>query len=186
MVRTAEVREGSTGMGPGLPRSQPEDGLRGDAGWDVLRGARIDPIGRIESSMRVRDGPSVDGPEPPSIRNPDCTHGFRTCLARCLRPPRGVLGHSVPSAARRLLGRYRSQRCDFVDLAQNGFCTRPVAHHRHDFATLSPRYRARLGTVHVRRLLCLGFASTRKTGSPPNTQRAASASGTTWSVNSGL
>ena len=55
--------------------------------------------------------------------------------------------------------------CDFVDLVQNGFCTRPVAHQRHDLAGLGPRYRARLGTVHVRRPLCLGFASTRKTGS---------------------
>ena len=35
----------------------------------------------------------------------------------------------------------RSVACDFVDLVQNGFCIRPVAHQRHDLAGLGPRYR---------------------------------------------
>ena len=49
-----------------------------------------------------------------------------------------------------------SMACDFADLVQNGFCTRPVAHQRHDLAGLGPRYRARLGPVRARHPLCLG------------------------------
>ena len=70
-----------------------------------------------------------------------------------------------------------SPACDFVDLvqpgnylvtafpAQNGFCTRPVAHQGHDLAGLGPRYRARLSAVRARRPLCLDIGSIHQTGS---------------------
>ena len=64
-----------------------------------------------------------------------------------------------------------STACDFADLAQNGFCTRPVAHQRHDLAGLGPRYRARLGPIRARRPLCLGSISIHQTGSQARMRR---------------
>ena len=58
-----------------------------------------------------------------------------------------------------------SPACDFVDLVQNGFYTRPVAHQGHDLAGLGPRYRARLSAVRARRPLCLDIGSIHQTGS---------------------
>jgi hypothetical protein len=58
-----------------------------------------------------------------------------------------------------------SPACDFADLVQNGFYTRPVAHQRHDLAGLGPRYRTRLGAVRARRPLCLDIGSIHQTGS---------------------
>ena len=89
---------------------------------------------------------------------------MRTCLADCLRLPRRVLGHCVPSAATSWIScslettraassmtsgprrcSQRSPETTRVSLpAQNEFYTRPVAHQGHDLAGLGPRYRARL------------------------------------------
>jgi hypothetical protein len=54
---------------------------------------------------------------------------------------------------------------EFVDLAPRSYGTRPVAHRRHDFAALSPHYRARLSAPWRLRPLCLGTASIHQTGS---------------------
>ena len=68
----------------------------------------------------------------------------------------------------------RSVACDFVDLVQNGFCIRPVAHQRHDLAGLGPRYRdsferhfAASTTVFTRRAR-QSLRSCRLNINPPN------------------
>ena len=86
----------------------------------------------------------------PSLRDLQLTANLRSQALR------DVLDIVAASLRIENLFRGLSMACDFADLVQNGFCTRPVAHQRHDLAGLGPRYRARLGPVRARRPLCLG------------------------------
>ena len=138
-----------------------EDGTR----LFFFAGHRVSAIGRGTRQSHLSGSGLFVPFERSRNSRPPCAHALIPPHFPGISPAIGGCGAAFARRSVQNLFGGLSTASDFVDLVQNDFCTRPVAHQRHDLAGLGPRYRARLGVVRVLRPLCLGYVSIRQTGS---------------------